>query len=604
MFDFNSSFLLSLFTFIPVLGMLFILLLPNKDSRNSDIVKSIAAAASFASLCVSVIIVWTFYKAGSPAGIYFEESYNWIPKFGIKYHLGVDGFSVPLVLLSGLVSFVSVIASWGIDKQVKGYFALMLLLITGMNGVFVSLDFFLFFVFWEVMLLPMYFLIGIWGGPKRVYAAIKFFLYTMAGSVLMLVALLIMFFASDDAPVQVDRIEEGTVYSAHGKAIFRQGSYVTDENTGVAKFFALADLDESERENLGVTDQGAQFIRAHATFDLVQYRAIAKSYQSGLYPILGWTPTLGQLLFILLFIGFAIKVPLFPFHTWLPWAHVEAPTAISVILAGLLLKMGTYAFLRVSYPIFPEAAISMAIPIAIIAVINIIYGAMCAMAQSDMKKLVAYSSVSHMGFCLLGLAACTHMGVLGGALQQFNHGTSTAMMFLLVGVIYDRAHHRQIGGFGGIAKVMPTYTTIMTIALFASMGLPGLSGFVSEVLVFLGSFSSGAHLSTAPQFMAGAVTFQTLTVISVLGVILTAAYLLWMMQRIFFGPLNQNYLGLTDLTPRETFTLVPLALVIIFLGVYPSPIIEVMDSTVTEFTGFFHGLIPEGALTTVAQAAP
>ena len=280
-------------------------------------------------------------------------------------------------------------------------------------------------------------------------------------------------------------------------------------------------------------------------------------------------------MFVFLYIAFAIKVPVFPFHTWLPWAHVEAPTAISVILAGILLKMGVYGFFRISYPLFPTAAIYYAVPIALFGVFNIIYGACCAMAQDDLKKIVAYSSVSHMGYCMLGLAALTTWGMTGAVLQMFNHGTSTSMLFILVGVIYDRAHHRNVNGFGGLAAKMPVYFGISAVALFASMGLPGLSGFISEILVFLGAFKSNLGEYSAPY-----ISFQSMTIIAALGIVLTAAYLLWMLQRVFFGPLNEKCKEFPDLSGREKLSLIPMVVVVVVFGVFPKPLINLCQVTV------------------------
>jgi NADH-quinone oxidoreductase subunit M len=353
----------------------------------------------------------------------------------------------------------------------------------------VSLDFFLFYIFWEVMLLPMYFLIGIWGGPRREYAAIKFFLYTLLGSVLILLAML-----------------------------------------------------------------GLYYYTPSPTFDMTTLAANAGSYSLAFQRI-GW---------IALFIGFAIKIPAFPFHTWLPDAHVEAPTAISVILAGVLLKMGTYGILRVNFGILPAASHELAwIFLGVVGTINIVYGALCAMAQTDYKKLIAYSSVSHMGYVMLGLAGFTAAGINGAVFQMFNHGTVTAMLFILVGVIYDRAHHRDINGFGGLASHMPIYAAITGLAFFAAMGLPGMSAFISEVLVLLGAWQR----------------HPVLTVFGAMTAILTAGYMLWTFQRIYLGPVNDKYVGLPDLTPREIFTLVPLAIIVIILGVYPHAVLDLLNTS-------------------------
>jgi NADH-quinone oxidoreductase subunit M len=380
---------------------------------------------------------------------------------------------------------------------VKGYFALFLLLDTGMMGVFCALDFFLFYIFWEVMLLPMYFLIGIWGGPRREYAAIKFFLYTLFGSVLMLIAMLALYFYNDPH-----------------------------------------------------------------TFDMTKLWSVQYSND----PVF-WGLGFQQLVWLALFIGFAIKIPAFPFHTWLPDAHVEAPTAISVILAGVLLKMGTYGILRINFPILPDATLYFAPTLlAALGAWNIVYGAFCAMAQQDLKKLVAYSSISHMGYVMLGMASFTAQGINGAVLQMFNHGTITGMLFLLVGVIYDRAHHREIEGFGGLAAIMPVYTGITALAFFASMGLPGLSGFISEILVLLGTWQK----------------YPILTILGASGVILTAGYLLWTMQRVYLGPPNEKYLKLPEINGREIFTLVPLGVIVIIVGIYPAVVLDMLKATLDQ----------------------
>ena len=366
---------------------------------------------------------------------------------------------------------------------------LFLLLDAAMMGVFCALDFFLFFIFWEVMLLPMYFLIGIWGGPRREYAAIKFFLYTQLGGVLMLISMLALYFYNDPH-----------------------------------------------------------------TFDMRILMANAGTYTRG-FQFIVW---------IALFIGFAIKIPAFPFHTWLPDAHVEAPTAISVILAGVLLKMGTYGILRINYPMLPIGTQECAFwALAVLGTWNIVYGALCAMAQEDMKKLVAYSSISHMGYVMLGMATLTPQGINGAVLQMFNHGTITAMLFLLVGVVYDRAHHRRIDGFGGLASVMPTYTGIMSIAFFAALGLPGLSAFISEALVFLGAWQYD----------------HVLTIIAATSVVLTAGYMLWLLQRVWLGPVNEKYADMPDVTTREVVTLIPLAIIVLILGVQPHHVLDLINPT-------------------------
>jgi NADH-quinone oxidoreductase subunit M len=582
--------LLSLFVFAPVLGMLAIFCVP---SKRADIIKTIAAAAAAIPLIIGIYLFFTFSDDGR---MHYYENHTWISSLNVYYKLGMDGISAPMVVLSGLVGFLAVVASWGIEKQIKGYFALILMLLSGMNGVFCALDFFLFYVFWEVMLLPMYFLIGIWGGPKRVYAAIKFFLYTMAGSVLMLVVLLAGWYWSDghysaSDPENLTKAK-AAVYAQHEEALAELSPRATETEIETAltrHHIDIPSADGLKNMNLKSLQEYIQKFRdangnasainsipMERTFDLQQLRARYPLFL-GKFTLFGREFGFAFLMFVFLYVAFAIKVPVFPFHTWLPWAHVEAPTAISVILAGILLKMGVYGFFRIAYPIFPTAAVYFAVPIAMLGVLNIIYGACCAMAQDDLKKIVAYSSVSHMGYCMLGLAALTQSGMTGSILQMFNHGTSTSMMFLLVGVIYDRAHHRDVNKFGGLAAQLPVYTGLMTIALFASMGLPGLSGFISEILVFLGAFNS--NLGSMGRSMLG-MSFQSMTIISAFGVVLTAGYLLWMMQRVFFGPLNEKYKGYADVNGRELFTLVPLVIVVIALGVYPKPLLNLTQKSV------------------------
>ena len=577
--------LLSLYIFAPVLGMAAVLCVP---SKRGDIIKTVASAAALVPLLIGIYLFFTYKDTGA---IKFYESHEWIGGLKAYYKVGIDGLSVPMLVLSGLVGFIAVVASWGIEKQVKGYFALILLLLAGMNGVFCALDFFLFYVFWEIMLLPMYFLIGIWGGPKRVYAAIKFFLYTMAGSVLMLVAMLAAWFWSNgDYTAKPEHklaarnasfaLQEPFVKKLANEKdpLFDQlaNRYMIDASSAALiknNFSAFKMASEAEGEARAAAIDKLPLER---TFDFIQLKARYNLFLED-FTFVGHKFTFAFLMFFFLYIAFAIKVPVFPFHTWLPWAHVEAPTAISVILAGILLKMGVYGFLRISFALFPTAAVGFAVPMALFGVFNIIYGACCALAQDDLKKIVAYSSVSHMGYCMLGLSALTANGITGSVLQMFNHGTSTSMMFLLVGVIYDRAHHRDVNRFGGLAAQMPVYAGIFTVALFASMGLPGLSGFISEILVFLGAFNS--NLGSGP-WAYPQIDFTTLTAISAIGVVLTAAYLLWMMQRVFFGPLNEKYKGYADLNGRELFTLVPLVVVVIALGVYPKPLIDLTKNSV------------------------
>ena len=493
--------LLSALTFIPVLGMFVILLIPRDKSY---VIKVVAAVTTGIQLWLAVQLFLVFDN--STTEMQFVEHYAWIPAFNIEYFMGIDGLSAPMVLLTALLSFICIFASWNIEKAVKGYFALFLLLDAGMTGVFVSIDFFLFYIFWEVMLLPMYFLIGIWGGPRREYAAIKFFLYTLFGSVLLLLAMLALYFENDPHTFNMLTLMQTT----YGK-----------------------------------------------NFQLLVFGA--------------------------LFIGFAIKVPIFPFHTWLPDAHVEAPTAVSVILAGILLKMGIYGILRLNFPVLPDATLWFAVPLGVLGVINIIYGALCALAQTDLKKLVAYSSISHMGFCLLGMAALTTAGMNGAVLQMFNHGTITAMLFLLVGVIYDRAHVRDVDGFGGLAVRMPIYGGVVALAFFAGLGLPGFSGFISEALTLIGGFGAEHHSTT----------FKWLTGFAVTGIVLNAAYFLWAYQKIFLGKLNDKWAGLSEISGRELFTVVPLAVITLILGFYPMPILGMMSETMKSIID----MVNTGALT-------
>ncbi|HAM35907.1 MAG TPA: oxidoreductase [Elusimicrobia bacterium] len=476
--------MLSLITFLPLFGALAILALPKERTRA---IQAVALASSGLSLALCVALLF-FFSRTSP-DMQFVEKLPWIPSIGVQYFLGVDGLSYPLVLLTALMTLVSLIASLNIKNRVKEYFFWFLILEVGMLGVFAALDLVLFYIFWEITLVPMYFLIGIWGGPKKEYAAIKFFLYTLTGSVFMLLGILAVYFRS----------------SPH-------------------------------------------------TFDLL---ALMRGNSS-------WDLKFQIVIFIAFYLGFAVKVPAFPFHTWLPLAHVEAPTAVSVVLAAVLLKMGVYGIMRVSYGLLP-LGFSWFLPIlVVIAVINIVYGALCAMAQQDMKKMVAYSSINHMGYCLLGIAGVTATGFSGALLQMVNHGIITGMLFLLVGVIYDRAHTRDISAFGGLAAKVPIYAGIMSLACFASLGLPGLAGFVSEFLCFLGAF----------------MRWKVYTAISVLGLLTTAAFFLRMLEKVFLGPLNPKWADLADVDARELCALIPLTALTIYLGVYPKPALDLMNSTI------------------------
>ena len=494
--------ILSWLVWLPIIGMVVIVLIPRNQE---DIIKKVAAVFTGVQFLFSIVLWKQFDQANG--SMQFMERADWIPSFNISYILGVDGLSLPMVILTALLCFIGVFVSWNNTKAVKGYFALYLLLDTGMIGVFLSLDFFLFYIFWEVMLLPMYFLIGMWGGPQREYAAIKFFLYTLFGSVLMLVGILGLYFTC-------------------GK-----------------------------------------------TFDILLLMDIAPE---ALKNELWWGMSAVKVIWVLLFIGFAIKVPIFPFHTWLPLAHVEAPTAISVLLAGVLLKLGAYGILRINYGLMPDAVWWFAGGLAFLGLINVIWGGLCALAQTDLKKLVAYSSINHMGYALLGMAAvvaagsmnggdlkAAQAGLSGAVFQMFNHGTISAMLFILVGVIYDRAHHRDIDGFGGLAGHMPIYAGITALAFFAGLGLPGLSGFISEAMCLIGAFP----------------VFKTIVIVSTLGILLNAAYFLWAFQRIFFGEMNEKYSDIPEINNLELFTVIPLAVITLFFGIYPRPYIDLIKAT-------------------------
>ena len=475
---------------LPIVGALLLLCVRESD-RSEPLVRRIALIVSLL-VFAETILLWTEFDASS-AEFQFVERYSWIPAFGITYQLGVDGISLLLVVLTGFLTPLALLASWeSVHRKFRAFCVAMLLLESAMIGVFLSLDLFLFYVFWDAMLIPMYFLIGVWGYERRIYAAVKFILYTIAGSVLMLVAII-------------------TLATLHRAAT---GSY---------------------------------------SFDLL------KLYDMPIAPaVQAW-------LFLAFAIAFAIKVPLFPFHTWLPDAHVEAPTAGSVILAGVLLKMGTYGFVRFAFPLFPSAAETFAPWLATLAVIGIVYGALVAMVQPDMKKLVAYSSVSHLGFVVLGIASMTAPGVQGAVYQMLSHGVSTGGLFLIVGMLSDRRHTRLIAEFGGLKQVMPRLVAAFLIVTLASIGLPGLNGFVGEFLILLGA------LTWEPKFAAVAAT----------GVILSAVYMLWMFQRVNYGSIDKpENAALPDLTPREWTVLVPVIALIVVMGVLPNLFLRPMRASV------------------------
>ena len=481
--------LLTAVTFLPAVGAVLVALAPRAMTA---VHRGLGLAVALATFALSLPLWFRF--DGDSAEVQFEEIYAWMPTLGVSFHVGVDGISLLLVLLTTFLTPLALASAWSaIEDRTKEFVITMLLLETGMLGVFVSLDLFLFFVFWEAMLIPMYLIIGVWGGGNRIYAAVKFVLYTMVGSALMLVAIL-------------------ALYYQHGAA------------TGTF------------------------------TFDV---------------PTLArWVlpPGLGQnLMFLAFALAFAIKVPLFPFHTWLPDAHVEAPTAGSVILAGVLLKMGTYGFLRFCLPFFPDASVTFAPLVFALAVVGIVYGAWVSTVQPDLKKLVAYSSVSHLGFVMLGLFTLNQQGLVGGLIQMVNHGLSTGALFLMVGMIYERRHTRLIAEFGGLWKVIPAFSALFLVVVLSSLGLPGLNGFVGEFLVLVGAFQ------VSPWLAALATT----------GIIFAAVYLLWMYQRVVFGEVTRaENARLTDLSAREWAVLVPVLLFIVWIGVYPAAFTGKTEATI------------------------
>jgi NADH-quinone oxidoreductase subunit M len=483
--------MLSLTVFLPLAGALALLLVPNRDGTRDSLVRWTALAVSLVTFVVTLAL-WAGFDA-TRADFQFVERLAWIPAFGIDYYIGIDGISLLLIVLTGFLTPLALLCSWeSIEKKVKEFSIFILVLETAMLGVFVSLDLFLFYVFWDAMLIPMYFLIGIWGYDQRVYAAVKFILYTMAGSVLMLIAIIAL----------------AMMHSA------ATGSYSFD----LMKLYAL------------------------------QIPAATQTW-----------------LFLAFALAFAIKVPLFPFHTWLPDAHVQAPTAGSVILAGVLLKMGTYGLLRFAFPLFPDAAQYFAPYIAGLAVIGIIYGALVAMVQPDMKKLVAYSSVSHLGFVVLGICAMNVQGVSGSVYQMLNHGVSTGGLFMIVGMLSDRRHTRLIAEYGGLKAVTPRLVAAFLIITLSSIGLPGLNGFVGEFLTILGAFKWRPELA----------------VFAATGVILSAVYMLWMFQRVNYGEVtNPKNEKLPDLTPREWAALGPLLVMAVVMGVFPSFFLKPMEPSV------------------------
>ncbi len=501
---FFRTHILTIVAFLPLAGAIALMFF-NKENKGA--IRLWANLVALAGFLVSVPLFFWFDYDNS-GEMQFVESVPWIDALGVRYSVGIDGISLLLILLTTMLGSIAILSSWeSIQDRAKEYYIFMLMLQTGMLGVFVAMDFFMFYVFWEVMLVPMYFLIGVWGGPRKLYAAIKFFLYTLVGSVLLLLGILALYFQYPSIAATVPEI---------------------------ANQFGL-----------------------DYTFDILAFQSMGQFLS---FDVQYW-------IFIVFFVGFAIKVPMFPFHTWLPDAHVQAPTAGSVILAGVLLKMGTYGFVRFSLPILPEATVYFVPHMIALSIIAIIYGALVAMMQKDMKSLVAYSSVSHMGFVMLGMFALNPNGLNGSILQQINHGISTGALFLIVGIIYDRRHTREISEFGGLSTIMPVYATVFLIMTMSSIGLPLLNGFIGEFTILQGALQENLWWA-----VAGAS-----------GIVLGAAYMLWLYQRTMFGELdNPKNEKLLDMNLRELVTLVPLIIMAFWIGIYPAPFFRALDGPVNK----------------------
>ncbi|MEM6358744.1 MAG: NADH-quinone oxidoreductase subunit M [Bacteroidota bacterium] len=556
---------LSILIFLPLVAALFLVILPE---RKNIYFKFIALGVSLVQLIIGVVLYLSYSPSGSSysiEGFQFVERFGWIKldlqslgKLSAEYFVGVDGLSIGLVLLSIIILLIGAISSWQIKENAKAYFSLYLVLNASIIGCFVALDFLLFYLFFEFMLLPMYFLIGIWGGPRREYASIKFFLYTLMGSIFILIVMIGLYTSVIDPGATA--VELGLISDSQSPtaAIMKQvqdmlqaGQIPQDR---LVRTFNMVFMTDSG--NL-IPDSFLSTINTHFMLGLPARFAG----------------------FLLLFAGFAIKVPVVPFHTWLPDAHVEAPTPISVILAGVLLKIGGYGLFRTAYLIFPDGAINYAWWVGCLGVISIIYGAFNALASKDLKRLIAFSSVSHMGFVLLGLAALSVEGVSGAIYQMISHGFISAALFLIAGVIYDRTADRLIENYSGLASQMPKYTVIVVIFFFASLGLPGFSGFIAEILVLLGSFASAvvAGIGILPRWM---------TLTAVFGLVLSAAYYLWTIQRMFFGKYYVKRVpteSIIDLNRKELLMFIPLIIFVLVLGIFPSVLLDLINNSVVTF---------------------
>ena len=522
--------ILTWITFIPLLAAMVLLFVP---AGGRGIQRMVTLVATSIQLLLSVV-AWVGFQVTQTqvtftTGFQLQERYEWFTLamgdafvFRVEYFLGADGFSLPLVMLSSFILVIGVISSWNVQQQTRGYYFLYLLLATSIVGCFVALDFFLFYLFFELMLLPMFFLIGIWGGKRRSYASIKFFIYTLVGSLLILIVMIGLY---------ISAVAPGTeIHTFNLLHLMDANNYLTDSLMAPGNTALL------------------------------------------------WGLPIREVAFLALIVGFAIKLPVVPLHTWLPDAHVEAPTSISVLLAALLLKVGGYGILRIAYPIFPDAAFQWSYLVAGFGVLSIIYGGMNALAQRDLKRLVAYSSVSHMGFVLLGIGALTSEGISGGLFHMLSHGLISGALFLIVGVIYDRTGDRKIENFSGLASKLPAFTAVVVVVFFASLGLPGLSGFVGEVMVLMGAYASSG---------SNGIISLTMAVIATIGILISAIYYLWTLQRMFFGAywVRESHWepDMKDLSVREYVLFVPLVVLIVLLGIWPRLVLEVSQETTTLF---------------------